>query len=125
MPPTADAGVTLNYRCGVADAGTNKPCAALPASVIGILIQSSDSDPVNLLQDSPPTNEFGYIQCSALASGASQTSFTIEPRFWKTAFPNGNWKTIRTVVTHLGLRIANTSTLIGAGGGQVGMTIHP
>lgn len=44
---------------------------------------------------------------------------------WKTAFPNNNWKTIRTVVTHLGLRIAHHNTLIEAGGGQVGMTSKP
>ncbi|HEY3353334.1 MAG TPA: hypothetical protein VGQ83_08810 [Polyangia bacterium] len=119
--PVGDAGIGLDFECGKTDAGTGGNCQL----VTGILIQSSDTAPPAPLggairiQDNPPTAEFGYIQCSKLSP--PNNHMDIDYALWTTAFPvTSQWRSLRTVVTHLAPQLAKT--LIGVGGGEVGVT---
>lgn len=113
-----DGGVTLPYRCGVADGGTDKACSA----VLGLLIQWTDAvTPADELMPRSPINEMGKIQCSSMTPGSS---YTIPPEVWAVAFPAGNGaKSVLSYVTHMSMTVKHgMTTLVGVGGGQIGLT---
>jgi hypothetical protein len=118
-----DAGIPLGYACGSTDAGVDTaPCAA--ALAIQIAWGDVDTAATSLEATPPYRHERGKIQCSKVGAG---NQFNIPWEIWNAAFPAGsNWRTITTFITHITVVPEhNMTTVVGAGGGQVGVTHHP
>jgi len=117
---TSDAGVPLNVNCGTKD--NPAPCGG-GAKALAIQITWGDVDtPMNFFGTPPWQNERGKIVCSTFAWQGS--TYEIPWDVWHAAFPPGaNWRTIQTFVTHVEAKLGKT--IVGAGGGQMGMTHAP
>ncbi|MBI5479865.1 MAG: hypothetical protein HY906_13455 [Deltaproteobacteria bacterium] len=118
-----DAGVPIGYACGDTDAGVDTaPCAA----ALAIQITWGDVDTaMTTIEASPPwRQERGKIQCAKVGAG---NLFFVPWEIWNAAFPTGaNWRTITTFITHITVVPEHgMTTVVGAGGGQVGVTHHP